>query len=149
MFEDDLLSSGSLKLNTGLRMWLAIRFKNMCISDRARTYYYFKLYMETEYDGTTEELLDELRSFCYLWSENYKCNEGRTHCSRFAWAKRGQANTRAPQMAQSSDDAGQAAKSREERLAEVEAYRRQNKRDNALSANSAASLLPSFHRGLI
>ena len=134
MFEDDLLSSGSLKLNTGLRMWLAIRFKKMCISDRDRTYYYFKLYMETEYDGTTEELLDELRSFCYLWAENYKCNEGRNHCSRFDWAKRGKKKTLVPPMSRSCDVASVARAARAQMIRE---------------GNDAASLLPTFHRGLI
>ncbi|MDO4503374.1 MAG: DUF262 domain-containing protein [Coriobacteriia bacterium] len=103
MFRDDSLSSGSLKLNTGLRMWLTIRCKRMVISDRSRTYHYFKIYMNTQFDGTSEDLLDELRSFCYLWAQNYSLNPGRAHCSKFEWAKRSQGKTLIPPMARSAD----------------------------------------------
>ena len=112
MFVDDQNSSSSLKLNTGLRMWLAIRFRGMCIADRERTYQYFKIYMQNEYDGTVEELLDEMRGFCFLWSKNYEVNGGRIHCSKFAWAKKGK-QTLVPTMSRSSDIRGQL---REERL---------------------------------
>lgn len=103
MFRDDPLSSGSLKFNTGLRMWLTIRCKRMCISDRTRTFHYFKIYMNAMYEGTAEELLDELRSFMYLWAQNYALNPGRTHCSKFDWAKKGKDNTLIPPMARQSD----------------------------------------------
>lgn len=150
MFEDDILSSGSLKLNTGLRMWLAIRFKKMCISDRSRTYYYFKLYMEQEYDGTTEELLDELRSFCYLWAENYKCNEGRTHCSQFDWAKRGKQKTIvSPTGGGNALHAGDKGARKERAEAAAAIARAARSQTAKVSSNDVASLLPSFHRGLI
>ena len=142
MFEDDILSSGSLKLNTGLRMWLAIRFKRMCISDKSRTYYYFKRYMETEYDGTVEELLDELRSFCYMWAENYKFNEGRNHCSRFAWAKKGRPLT----IAERQVAAGMKAQAK--RAIEA-AYNKEAHRSSSMAGNEMTSLLPNFHRGMI
>ncbi len=142
MFEDDILSSGSLKLNTGLRMWLAIRFKKMCISDRSRTYYYFKRYMETEYTGTVEDLLDELRSFCYMWAENYKFNEGRMHCSKFAWAKKGRPLT----IAERQVAAGFKARAR--RAAEA-AYNKEAHRQSSMAGNEVTALLPNFHRGMI
>ena len=84
MFDPD---PGHIRLNTGFRMWLAIRNRGMRIKDKSMTYTYFKQYVEEKFDGTTEELLDELRSFCLLWAENYKCNEGRAHCSSMDWAK--------------------------------------------------------------
>ena len=142
MFQDDILSSGSLKLNTGLRMWLAIRFKHMCISDKTRTYYYFKRYMETEYDGTVEELLDELRSFCYMWAENYKFNEGRTHCSRFAWAKKGRPLT----IAERQVVAGLNAQARRAARA---TYDKEAHRQSSMAGNEVTALLPNFHRGMI
>ena len=103
MFRDDESSSGSLKLNTGLRMWLTIRCKRMCMTDRTRTFHYFKIYMDTQVNCTAEEILDEMRSFCYLWAENFKLNPGRNHCSKFAWAKKDQGNTIIPPMSRQAD----------------------------------------------
>ncbi|MDO4183090.1 MAG: DUF262 domain-containing protein [Coriobacteriia bacterium] len=126
LFRDDSNSTGSLKFNTGLRMWLTIRCKRMCISDRTRTFHYFKIYMNALYDGTAEELLDELRSFCYLWSKNYELNSGRAHCSKFAWAKKSKGNTLIPPMARTSDITRMLkTKTREETL--LEAMKGQNR----------------------
>ena len=72
MFGND---PGCLKLNAGIRMWLSIRFRRIRIRDKSQTYNVFKAYMTEEYEGTTEELLEELRGFCLMWSENYKFNE--------------------------------------------------------------------------
>lgn len=92
MFGED---KGSLKLNAGIRMWLSIRFRKMRIHDKSQTYNAFKAYMAQEYDGTTEELLDELRSFCLMWAENYKFNEVKEfRC--MDWAKKGQSKTLLP-----------------------------------------------------
>ena len=92
MFGED---KGSLKLNAGIRMWLSIRFRKMRIHDKSQTYNAFKAYMTEEYDGTTEELLDELRSFCLMWAENYKFNEVKEfRC--MDWAKKGQNKTLLP-----------------------------------------------------
>ncbi len=143
MFEDDLNSSGSLKLNTGLRMWLAIRFRRMCISDRSRTYHYFKLYMETEYDGTFEEVLDEMRSFCYLWAANYECIGGRTHCSKFDWAKNGKRKTLVPPMCRAAD-VGTMVRNKSHEQILMESMEPGNGQ-----AGAAASMSPLYHRGVV
>lgn len=83
MFGND---PGSLKLNTGISMWLSIRFCKRPIKDKSETYNVFKRYMEEHYTGTQEELLDELRSFSLMWAENFKFNEAKTFRS-MDWAK--------------------------------------------------------------
>lgn len=83
MFGND---PGSLKLNTGISMWLSIRFCKKPIKDKSETYNVFKHYMEEHYTGTAEQLLDELRSFSLMWAENFKFNEAKTFRS-MDWAK--------------------------------------------------------------
>ncbi|MDO4182206.1 MAG: DUF262 domain-containing protein [Coriobacteriia bacterium] len=92
MFGED---KSSLKLNAGIRMWLTIRFQKQRIRDKSQTYTVFKNYMTQEFDGTTEDLLDELRSFCLMWAENYKFNEVKEFRG-MDWAKRGQNKTLLP-----------------------------------------------------
>ena len=92
MFGDD---PGAYKLNAGIRMWLSIRSRKTRIHDKSQTYNAFKAYMAQEYQGTVEELLDELRSFCLMWAENYKFNEVKEfRCMK--WAK-GKSATLLPQ----------------------------------------------------
>ena len=143
MFRDDVLSSGSLKFNTGLRMWLTIRCKRMCISDRSRTFHYFKIYMNTIYDGTAEELLDELRSFCYLWAQNYKLNAGRAHCSKFDWAKRAQGNTLIPPMTRAAD-IKRMIRDDDEYKSEMAQRRGQFGRNDLLGSGAQICDVPSF-----
>lgn len=83
MFGED---PGAYKLNAGIRMWLSIRSRQTRIHDKSQTYNAFKAYMAQEYQGTVEELLDELRAFCLMWAENYKFNEVKEfRCMK--WAK--------------------------------------------------------------
>lgn len=83
MFGEDRDSS---KLNAGIRMWLDIRHRKKRLHRKEDTYNSFKEYMTTVYDGTTEELLDELRSFCLMWAENFKFNEAKVFRTA-DWAK--------------------------------------------------------------
>ena len=92
MFGED---PGAYKLNAGIRMWLSIRSRQTRIHDKSQTYNAFKAYMTQEYQGTVEELLDELRAFCLMWAENYKFNEVKEfRCMK--WAK-GKSTTLLPQ----------------------------------------------------
>ena len=77
---------GSAKLNTGISMWLSLRFCKKPIPDKNETYAVFKSYMEDNFDGSREELLDELRSFSLVWAENFKFNEAKFFRSQ-DWAK--------------------------------------------------------------
>lgn len=85
MFGED---RDSMKLNAGIRMWLDIRYRKKRLHKKEETYNAFKQYMTTEYKGTVEELLDELRSFCLMWAENFKFNEAKVFRS-MDWAKNG------------------------------------------------------------
>ena len=80
MFGDDPESE---KLNAGIRMWLTIRFVKVSIHDKGETYSVFKTYVESEYDGTLEDLLIELRDFCLMWSENYRDHDIMTGSKEF------------------------------------------------------------------
>lgn len=87
MFGDDPESE---KLNAGIRMWLTIRFVKVSSHDKGETYSVFKTYVESEYDGTLEDLLIELRDFCLMWSENYRDHDIMTGSKEFRswdWAK--------------------------------------------------------------
>ena len=86
MFGED---RDSMKLNSGLRMWLDIRYRKKRLHRAEDTYNSFKEYTMTVYKGTVEELLDELRSFCLMWAENFKFNEVKAYRT-MDWAKDGQ-----------------------------------------------------------
>ena len=85
MFGED---RDSMKLNSGLRMWLDIRYRKKRLHRKENTYNHFKEYMANVYTGTVEELLDELRSFCLMWAENFKFNEVKVYRT-MDWAKNG------------------------------------------------------------
>ena len=92
MFGDD---PGAEKLNAAIRTWLSIRFPKVRIHDKSETYSEFKTYIEDE--GTPEELLDELRGFCFMWAENYNFHEVKEFRS-MNWAK-GKRRTLVPERA--------------------------------------------------
>ena len=86
MFGDD---PGAEKLNAAIRTWLSIRFPKVRIHDKNETYSVFKTYIEDEHAGTPEELLDELRGFCFMWAENYNFHEVKEfRCMNWAKGKR-------------------------------------------------------------
>ena len=94
MFGDD---PGAEKLNAAIRTWLSIRFPKVRIHDKSETYSVFKTYIEDEHAGTPEELLDELRGFCFMWAENYNFHEVKEFRS-MNWAK-GKRRTLVPERA--------------------------------------------------
>lgn len=91
---------GAAKLNTGISMWLSLRFCKKPIPDKNETYNVFKAYLEDEFQGTRDELLDEMRSFCLVWAENFKFNEAKFFRSQ-DWAK-GKPTTLVPRWGQFS-----------------------------------------------
>lgn len=90
MFQPD---PGSLKLNNAVHGWLQVRYTKVRALKANEVYGVFKAYVEDEFDGTAEELLDELRSFCLVWAENYKYHAVKAFRSKFDWAKNGKPKT--------------------------------------------------------
>lgn len=80
---------GSLKLNTGIKSWLAIRLKGARIQSAGQTYASFKRYVEDVYQGDKEPILRELRGFCLMWAENYRYHGVKKYRSGSDWAKLG------------------------------------------------------------
>ena len=80
---------GSLKLNTGIKSWLAIRLKGARIQSAEQTYASFKRYVEDVYRGEKEPILRELRGFCLMWAENYRYHGVKKYRSGSDWAKLG------------------------------------------------------------
>ena len=62
----------SLKLNSAIKAWLSIRFRQARIGSPELVYHSFKRYVEDEFKGTRESVLKELRSFCFMWREQYR-----------------------------------------------------------------------------
>ena len=62
----------SLKLNSAIKAWLSIRFRQARIGSPEQVYHSFKRYVEDEFKGTRESVLKELRSFCFMWREQYR-----------------------------------------------------------------------------
>ena len=69
VFGDD---PGSLKLNNAILGWLAVRFSAVRKFRDAQAFSIFKSFCEDEYDGTADDLLEELYAFCMVWAENYR-----------------------------------------------------------------------------
>ena len=69
VFGDD---PGSLKLNNAILGWLAVRFSAVRKFRDAHAFNIFKSFCEDEYDGTADDLLEELYAFCMVWAENYR-----------------------------------------------------------------------------
>lgn len=90
MFQPD---PGSLKLNNAVHGWLQVRYTKVRTLNANEVYGIFKAYVEDEFDGTTEDLLDELRSFCLVWAENYKYHAVKAFRSKYNWAKNGKPKT--------------------------------------------------------
>ena len=63
---------GSLRLDNAIQGWLSVRFRKVRAHGPGEVYSIFKRYVEDDYTGTTEDLLRELRNFCFVWAENYR-----------------------------------------------------------------------------
>ena len=69
VFGDD---PGSLRLNNAILGWLAVRLKAVRKFGDAQAFSIFKSFCEDEYEGTIDDLLEELYAFCMVWAENYR-----------------------------------------------------------------------------
>lgn len=85
LFGDD---PGSLRLNTAIRAWTTIRCRGARAKSDSETFSVFRTYCENEYDGNTENLLDELFSFCMVWAENFRYHAVKKYRSA-NWTKLG------------------------------------------------------------
>lgn len=79
----------SLKLNSAIKAWLSIRFRQARIGSPELVYHSFKRYVEDEFKGTRESVLKELRSFCFMWREQYRYHAVNKFYAR-NWAEDGQ-----------------------------------------------------------
>lgn len=85
LFGDD---PGSLRLNNAIHAWTVIRCKTPHARSDAEAFDDFKQYFQNEYGGSVEDLLEELRSFCMVWAENYRYHAVKKFRST-DWAKLG------------------------------------------------------------
>ena len=69
VFGDD---PGSLRLNNAILGWLAVRLKAVRKFGDAHAFSIFKSFCEDEYEGTVDDLLEEMYAFCMVWAENYR-----------------------------------------------------------------------------
>ena len=69
VFGDD---PGSIRLNNAILGWLAVRLREVRRFGDAHAFSIFKTFCEDEYDGTIDDLLEELYAFCMVWAENYR-----------------------------------------------------------------------------
>lgn len=86
MFVPDPLS---VRLDNAIQGWLSVRFRKVRAKGAHEVYSVFKQYVEDEYDGPTEALLHELRSFSLVWAENYRYHAVKKYKTAFQWASIG------------------------------------------------------------
>lgn len=80
---------GSLRLDSAIKGWLAVRFRKTRMRSPELVYSGFKQYVEDTYDGTKEDLLRELRGFSLVWAENYRYHAVKKFKSSYDWAING------------------------------------------------------------
>lgn len=80
---------GSLRLDSAIKGWLAVRFRKTRMRSPELVYSGFKQYVEDTYTGTKEDLLRELRGFCLVWAENYRFHAVKKFKSSYDWAING------------------------------------------------------------
>ncbi len=85
VFGDD---PGSIKLNNAILGWLAVRLKKVRKFGDDQAFSIFKSFCEDEYDGTVDDLLDELYAFCMVWAEHYRYHAVKKYKTA-DWAKLG------------------------------------------------------------
>lgn len=80
---------GSLRLDTAIKSWLAIRLKGARIRSPEQVYSSFKRFVEDEYRGDKEPILRELRGFGLMWAENYRYHGVKKYKTASSWAELG------------------------------------------------------------
>ena len=79
---------GSTKMNAAITAWISIRFRARKVGNSELVYSKFKRYVEDEYEGELETVLEELRAFCFMWREQYRYHAVKKFRSR-PWAING------------------------------------------------------------
>lgn len=79
---------GSTKMNSAITAWIAIRFRARRIGNSEYVYSTFKHYVDEEFEGDREGVLEELRAFCFMWREQYRYHATKKFMSR-PWAVKG------------------------------------------------------------
>lgn len=105
---------GSLRLNSAIKGWLAVRFRNVRLRSVESVYSGFKQYVEDEYDGTKEDLLREMRGFCLMWAEQYRYHAVKKFKSSYDWAINGAPTLTAGRPLKKATNEAYAQKVREE-----------------------------------
>ena len=59
-------------MNNAILGWLAVRLKAARKFGDAQAFSIFKSFCEDEYEGTVDDLLEELYAFCMVWAEHYR-----------------------------------------------------------------------------
>ena len=85
VFGDD---PGSIRLNNAILGWLAVRLSQVRKFGSEHAFSIFKSFCEDEYDGTVDDLLEELYAFCMVWAENYRYHSVKKYKSS-DWSKLG------------------------------------------------------------
>ena len=80
---------GSLRLDNCIQGWLSVRFRKVRAKGAHEVYGVFKQYVEDEFEGSAESLLNELRSFSLVWAENYRYHAVKKYKTAFKWASIG------------------------------------------------------------
>lgn len=80
---------GSLRLDTAIKSWLAIRLKGARIRSPEQVYSSFKRFVEDKYQGEKEPILRELRGFSLMWAQNYRYHGSKKYKSGSNWAEIG------------------------------------------------------------
>lgn len=79
---------GSTKMNAAITAWISIRFRARRVGNSELVYSKFKRYVEDEFEGDRESILEELRAFCFMWREQYRYHAVKKFRSR-PWAING------------------------------------------------------------
>lgn len=72
MFDDD---EDATKLNNAIKGWLAVNVPSVRAHTQEDVYAAFKHFIDDVYEGTTEEMMQDLQAFARMYSENFKFNE--------------------------------------------------------------------------
>ena len=105
---------GSLRLDSAIKGWLAVRFRKTRMRSPELVYSGFKQYAEDTYEGSKEDLLRELRGFCLVWAENYRFHAVKKFKSSHEWAINGAPTLTAGYKLKKADNEEYAARVRAE-----------------------------------
>lgn len=100
---------GSTKMNAAITAWISIRFRARKVGNSELVYSKFKRYVEDEFKGERESILEELRAFCFMWREQYRYHAVKKFRSR-PWAINGASTLTQRFQKKKAENPDQAAK---------------------------------------